>query len=112
MKKLLLSALVVVSSLVVAGCSHSSMTPVKGPDGREWIAISCTHGAKNCWQAAGDFCPLGYEMADEVQSTKHGPLPFSRQDRDEILVHCKAPAAPPPETAALTPRHEALPERE
>jgi hypothetical protein len=80
------------SGLAIAGCSQHDLTPLKGPDGQEWVAISCTHGAKNCWKAAGDFCPGGYVAADEVQSTTHGFL-FSSHMRDEMLIRCKAPEA-------------------
>jgi hypothetical protein len=99
-----------VSFLAVAGCSHA-VTPVKGPDGQEWVAISCSHGAKNCWKAAGEFCPLGYETADEVQSSR-GFL-FFKHDKDEMLVRCKAPvnvaAASSPRPASSEGGHETAP---
>jgi hypothetical protein len=79
--------------LFIAGCSEHDLTPLKGPDGQEWVAISCTHGAKNCWKAAGDFCPGGYIAADEVQSTTRHFL-FSTHTRDEMLIRCKAPDEP------------------
>ena len=90
-----LSSLFVISAFVSIGCSHT-VTPVKGPDGAEWVAISCSHGAKNCWKTAGEFCPLGYETADEVQSTR-GFFVF-KHDKDEMLVRCVAPV-----TVALAP---------
>jgi hypothetical protein len=80
----------VVSSLFVVGCS-TQMTPVKGPDGQSWIALSCRDSAKNCWQTAGDYCPAGYDTADEVQSTTHGFLFFGHHSRDEMLIRCRAP---------------------
>jgi hypothetical protein len=88
--------------LVVVGCTHSSLSALKGPDGQEWVAISCTHSAKNCWQAAGEFCPAGWVVADEVQSTAHGILPFSHHMRDELLIRCKSPSevAAPAEQAS------------
>jgi hypothetical protein len=91
MRKILVFGLVV-SGLFVLGCSKPELTPVKGPDGQEWVAITCSRGAKNCWKAAGEFCPNGYESADEVQSTTHGFL-FSTHMRDEMLVRCKSPEA-------------------
>ena len=78
------------SFLATVACSHAA-TPVKGPDGQEWVAITCSHGAKSCWEEAGQFCPLGYETADEVQSS-HGFLVFKHQ-QNEMLVRCKAPPA-------------------
>jgi hypothetical protein len=83
--------LLVISGSLLFGCSSTHLTPVKGPDGQEWVAISCSHGAKNCWKAAADFCPIGYETADEVQST-HGFL-FMKHSRDEMLIHCVSPQA-------------------
>jgi hypothetical protein len=84
----ILVACFALTSLAVAGCSHS-VTPVRGPDGQAWVAVSCSHGAKNCWKTAGELCPVGYEVADEVQSTR-GFLFFKRQT-DEMLIRCKAP---------------------
>ncbi len=104
MRKVIVSSLVGLL-LALVGCSHARLTPVRGPDGTEWIAIDCTHGAKNCWEAAAEFCPNGYQTADEVQSSR-GFLLF-RHSHDEMLVHCTAPvavAAPP-----VTPRAPAPP---
>src|SRR6185437_15192043 len=81
-------------ALAAAGCSQS-VTPVRGPDGQEWVAVSCSHGEKNCWQAAGEACPLGYDKADEAHSSR-GFLFFRRQT-NEMLIHCK----PPPAVAVL-----------
>jgi hypothetical protein len=81
----------VILGLFVFGCSRANLTAVKGPDGQEWVAISCSHDVKSCWKAAADFCPFGYETADEQQTT-HGFL-FVRHTRDEMLVHCRSPQA-------------------
>ena len=97
MRKLLFSLALIIPGVFVFGCSKADLTPVKGPDGQEWVAISCSHGAKNCWKAAAEFCPNGYENADEVQTT-HGFL-FAKHTRNEMLVRCKAP------TAAAEPPH-------
>jgi hypothetical protein len=88
MHKILVASFLL-TSLAFVGCSH--VTPVKGPDGQEWVAVSCSHGAKNCWKTAGEFCPLGYDTADEVQSTR-GFLFFKHQT-NEMLIHCKPPPA-------------------
>jgi len=90
-----MSRVILLSLIVPAvfglGCSKADLTPVRGPDGQEWVAISCSHGARSCWEAAAEFCPNGYESADEVQTT-HGFL-FAKHTRDEMLVHCRAPQA-------------------
>jgi hypothetical protein len=86
MNKIVASA-IVVSLFALAGCARDA-SPVKGPDGQEWVAISCSHDARGCWQKAGEFCPTGYEVADEVQST-HGFLLFKHQ-KEEMLIRCKA----------------------
>ena len=80
----------VLVGISILACSRRELTPLKGPDGQEWIAISCTRGAENCWKAAGEFCPNGYINADEVQSTQRGFL-FSSHMRDEMLIRCKSP---------------------
>ena len=79
-----------IPGLFIVGCSGARLSPVKGPDGQEWVAISCSHRAQNCWEAAASFCPNGYETADEVQST-HGFL--FKHSRDEMLVRCTSPQA-------------------
>jgi hypothetical protein len=88
MRKLL--SLAFLTALFTVGCSHRDLTPVKGPDGQEWVAISCRDNASNCWQTAGEFCPNGYEIGDEVQSTSRGFLIFGRHARNEMLIRCKA----------------------
>ena len=90
MRNLIIASLLV-SGLFVLGCSRAELSPIKGPDGQEWVAITCSHGAQNCWKAAADFCPNGYETADEVQST-HGFLLF-KHTRDELLARCTSPLA-------------------
>ena len=87
MRNLALLSLVFVG-LFTAGCSQASLTPLKGPDGQQWVAITCSHDAATCWKAAGNFCPGGYIAADEVQSTHRGFL-FSSHMRDEMLIRCK-----------------------
>jgi hypothetical protein len=90
MRNLILASLLV-SGLLVLGCSRAELSPIKGPDGQEWVAITCSHGAQNCWKAAADFCPNGYETADEVQST-HGFLVF-KHTKGELLARCTSPLA-------------------
>jgi hypothetical protein len=85
MNKIVMSA-IVASILGIAGCSHDA-APVRGPDGQEWVALSCSHDARGCWRKAGEFCPTGYDVADEVQST-HGFLFFKHQN-EEMLIRCK-----------------------
>ncbi|HEY1958828.1 MAG TPA: hypothetical protein VGH28_24610 [Polyangiaceae bacterium] len=79
------------STLFAVACSQHDLSPIKGPDGQEWVAISCKDSARECWRAAGDFCPGGWETADEVQSRTHGFLIFGHHVRNEMLVRCKAP---------------------
>jgi hypothetical protein len=78
------------TGLFIAGCSQHDLAPIKGPDGHDWLAISCKNSASACWRAAGDLCPTGYETADEMQSTSHGFLFFGHHMRDEMLIRCKS----------------------
>jgi hypothetical protein len=97
----ILFPIIAVFALPIAGCFGSSMTPLKGPDGQEWVAISCEHGAKSCWKAAGDFCPGGYIAADEVQSTERH-LIFASHTKDEMLIRCKNPGDAAEQAARAT----------
>jgi hypothetical protein len=91
MHKLIVIGLAFSAVLLGFGCARSEVTSVKGPDGQEWLAISCKDNAQNCWRAAGEVCAGGWETASEVSSQSHGFLFFGRHMRDEMLVRCKTP---------------------
>lgn len=79
-------------------CSHSDHTTVVGPDGQPWIAVTCSHGAQNCWREAGEVCPAGYVKADEAASS--GEVAVSDNtgghalptQHNQMLIQCKAPS--------------------
>src|SRR5271165_4625092 len=53
-----------VTALLV-GCSHSSATPVNGPDGQPgWFNVSCKGDKGNCDKKSDEVCPHGYELVD------------------------------------------------
>jgi len=92
----------IVLGLCVAGCSHASARPVRGPDGqRGWFAISCKEDQANCYEKAGEVCPGGYVMADRggqtgtldmVDSTSGDTYSVATY-RGYMLVKCKGPPA-------------------
>jgi hypothetical protein len=90
MKKIFLVAFAI-SGLFALGCTSHDFTAIKGPDGQEWVAISCKDSVQGCWKVAGDFCPTGYDTADEVQTKGHGFLFFGHHVRNEMLIRCKSP---------------------
>ena len=90
MRKIVFS-LLAVSCLFAVACAQHDLSPIKGPDGQEWVAISCRDNARECWRAAGEFCPGGWETADEIQTRSHGFLIFGHHMKNEMLVRCKAP---------------------
>jgi hypothetical protein len=103
MRRLLAVGFLFAMGFLVGGCASARLTPVKGPDGQEWVAISCSHGTTSCWEAAADVCPSGYETVDEVQTT-HGFL-FAKHSREEMLIRCTRllPAARAEHAVTATP---------
>ena len=91
-----------VSFFLFAGfvaCSHSDHMTVVGPDGAPWIAVTCSHGAQNCWREAGEVCPGGYVKADQGGSggavgiaDRSGGVIVPTQ-HDQMLIQCKSGAA-------------------
>ena len=73
----------------LVACSHNEVTLVRGPDGQAWYGIACSHGAKNCWNTAGDVCPGGYETAESHEVVGGGFLFFGHHERGDMLIHCK-----------------------
>ena len=72
---------------------------VIGPDGAPWIAVTCSHGAQNCWREAGEVCPGGYVKADQGGSAgavgiagRAGGVIVPTQ-HDQMLIQCKSGAA-------------------
>jgi hypothetical protein len=104
----LASLLFTVIAIGSVACSYRDSRPMTGPDGRQWLAVTCTHGADNCWQEAADRCPRGYVTAEQDHSTtpgtfgNGGTLVTVTQQRGEMLIQCREPpvAPPAPATAA------------
>ena len=97
-------------SIGSVACSYRDSRPMTGPDGRMWLAVTCSHGEDNCWQEAAERCPRGYVTADKESATTEGAIAtngtlvsFPRQ-HGEMLIQCREPEprvamAPPPPPA-------------
>lgn len=83
---------------VMAGCAASSQH-FRGPDGSDWVSISCRRNQGNCYEEAGLTCPNGYQVQD--QSGRQGAVAISSYNRyggsttvvptyrGEMIVKCK-----------------------
>jgi hypothetical protein len=63
------------SILALAGCegwediSRQGVTETTGPNGRTAYSIECDQfgrGIADCFTAAGDLCPSGYDVVDRI----------------------------------------------
>jgi hypothetical protein len=82
---------IVLSVVLLAGCATQARE-MRGPSGKRAFSISCKRGIENCYQAASDRCPAGYDLVSAGQKTKgyvstgYAVLPVSQ---DNIFVECK-----------------------
>lgn len=66
-----------------------------GPDGQQWYAITCSHGADNCWEEAQERCPNGYVTDKDHQATTTEAFGSSHSftahpaHKGQLLVKCK-----------------------
>jgi hypothetical protein len=70
-------------------CNRVKVQDVQGPDGGEWVRISCKHMDKRCFQVAANICPSGYYFADSA-----GPAPNRAREvdgDDEESIRASAP---------------------
>ena len=99
MHRLAFAVVVTVLSLLLAslsGCSNRDSRPVTGPDGKQWLAVTCTDGADNCWKEAAERCPRGYVTADSHHSTTtsaigapSGGLVAYPSEQGQMLIRCR-----------------------
>jgi hypothetical protein len=76
-RSLLGSAFVALVALSAMACNRVRVEDVRGPDGGEWVRISCKHMDKRCFRAAANICPSGYYFADSA-----GPAPVHTRTVD------------------------------
>ena len=93
-----------VVSIGSVACSYRDSRPMSGPDGRQWLAVTCSHGEDNCWQEAAERCPRGYVTADKAGGitegafATNGTLVTFPQQRGQMLIQCREP-----QVASMTP---------
>jgi hypothetical protein len=93
--KLLLALVVVAASSTTLGCSHRDSRPIVGPDGRQAYAVTCSHGADNCWEEAAERCPHGYTTQNDDQKMgtvavgSSSSLVALPAQRGAMLIECK-----------------------
>jgi hypothetical protein len=68
-------ALVALSGMA---CNRVRVEDVRGPDGGDWVQISCKHMDKKCFRTAASICPSGYYFADSA-----GPARAHDVDADD-----------------------------
>ena len=69
---------IAVLALGVVSCG-ASVTRVRGPDGSDdWLVITCHGSNADCYQAAGEECPDGYQVADH-HAWNAGSVSFGTQ---------------------------------
>ena len=85
--------LVLVALIALAGtaCNRVHVEDVRGPDGADWVRISCRRMDKKCFRAAANLCPSGYYFADSA-----GPAPAGARDVDADDEASVRASAPPP----------------
>jgi len=79
--------------LLASACTPVVTEPVRGPDGTQWVSMTCAGGMQDCWREAGEECPQGYVVADSATLTTAGALYDSTTA--QMLFQCRDPAARP-----------------
>ena len=105
--KILLAGLALLGAACATARTH--VAHVRGPDGDNWVAISCSQGQSFCLEAAGLECPGGYISGENVNGVgvfgpdgnNPSPPPVYVVDPRiwNMFIKCKAPGPPPPGTA-------------
>ena len=78
-------------------CNRVRVEDVKGPDGGDWVRISCRHMDRRCYQVASRMCPSGYYFAGSA-----GVAPVVRAR--EVSEDSDEDGEPTPVTPAPTPQ--------
>ena len=88
-RSLLGLAVLALVALSAVACNRVRVEDVRGPDGGEWVRISCKHMDQKCFRTAATMCPSGYYFADSA-----GPAPAQAREvdgDDEASVRASAP---------------------
>jgi len=85
-----IAALALVALSAVA-CNRVKVQDVRGPDGGEWVRISCKHMDQKCFKTAATICPTGYYFADSAGPAPAHARSVSADDEESVRA-----SAPPP----------------
>jgi hypothetical protein len=93
-------------ALASVACTRVKVQEVRGADGHDWKAISCSRMNEKCFKTAQRMCPNGYVFAREGESSAGErqsvtTLPPQEEWRDEmyskkpgkLLVRCASSAS-------------------
>jgi hypothetical protein len=62
---------------------------VVGPDGQRWMVVECEE-KKDCWRAAGTWCPAGYVTANEGSDVSSSSVTQKVSTSTAMMIRCKA----------------------
>ena len=85
--KLALGTAILVATVA---CNRIHVEDVKGPDGGEWVRISCRHMDRRCYQTASRMCPSGFYFAD---SAGVAPTHTRKVSEDDAVASAPTPQA-------------------
>lgn len=71
--------------ILLAGCT--TVSQVRGPDGKVAYAVNCRADRGACFQKAGELCPTGYTLLDASQGLVMAGTVMA--PRNEMLFSCK-----------------------
>ena len=80
--------------LAAAGCASVNPVPFTGPSGRQGYAMQCSgmgRSIEQCYQAAGQKCPGGYQIVSRSSDMMAMPLNGSivMAPRTGLVVECR-----------------------
>lgn len=81
-------------AVLLAGCAVS-VTPIKGPDGRQAYVMKCSgymRDRQDCLVKAGELCPTGYIVVDDNSTTRGAVFTGNAvlmARRDYLTISCK-----------------------
>lgn len=72
------------ATVCVAGCAATAATPIRSPNGENWIGIDCRSQSQvACLAEAGNQCPGGY---DQIDSESHFSMVSSAVATQQVAV--------------------------
>lgn len=78
-------------TFLLSGCL--TVTEVTGPSGKRAYALNCNDDVAGCYKKAGELCPNGYVVPQQVTGTVAVPIgrSIAMGSDTTMLVECKSP---------------------